>query len=304
LDVIKIAVASGKGGTGKSTVATNFAYLLSEMYEDVAIIDCDVEEPNCHIFLNPQIEKSETSYLAVPEMSKKLCIGCGKCTEICQFNSLAIVKGKVIVFPELCHSCGGCWIVCPVNAISQGQRDVGVVEQGKSNKLSFIQGKSRIGEAMSPPLIKETKKSGQHHKIQILDCPPGTSCPVITAVDGADFVIMVTEPTPFGLYDLKLAVDVMKKLGKELGIVINRSSENDYLIEDYALSENLEILTKIPDDRRIAECYSRGELVVKALPEYKKSFEPLLKLTERVAKPHSQVTDSCTVNLYTCEDSK
>ena len=282
--MIKIAIASGKGGTGKSTVSTNLAYILSEIYEDVAIIDCDVEEPNCHIFLNPEIIKSEKSFLSVPEINKELCIGCGKCKEICQFNSLALVKGKVIVFPELCHSCGGCWLICPTQSISQGQREVGIVEQGISEKLNFIHGKSKIGEAMSPPLIKETKKTGQHHQIQILDCPPGTSCPVITAVDGADFVIMVTEPTPFGLYDLKLAVDVMKKLGKEFGIVINRSSENDYLIEDYALSENIEILTKIADDRRIAECYSRGELVVKALPEYKEAFKPLVDLIGRVKR--------------------
>ena len=160
---MKIAIASGKGGTGKSTVATNLAYLISEIYEDVAIIDCDVEEPNCHIFLNPEIKKSEKSYLTVPEINKELCIGCGKCTEICQFNSLALVKGKVLVFSELCHSCGGCWLVCPTNAIFQGQREVGVVESGKSEKLNFIQGKLKIGEAMSPPLIKSTKKEGSEH---------------------------------------------------------------------------------------------------------------------------------------------
>jgi len=282
--MIKIAIASGKGGTGKSTVATNFAYLLSELYEDVAIIDCDVEEPNCHIFLNPEIKISEKSCLSVPEIDKELCIGCGKCAAICQFNSLALVKGKVIVFPELCHSCGGCWLICPVNAISQGKREVGIVEIGKSGKLNFIQGKSRIGEAMSPPLIKDTKKAGQNHQIQILDCPPGTSCPVIAAVDGADYVVMVTEPTPFGLYDLKLAVDVMKKLGKNFGIVINRSDENDYLIEDFAALENISIITKIPDDRRIAECYSRGDLIVKALPEYKEVFNPLIHIARGIKK--------------------
>lgn len=280
--MIKIAIASGKGGTGKSTVSTNLAYLLSEIYENTAIIDCDVEEPNCHIFLNPEIKTSKKSFLSVPYIDKELCIGCGKCAEICQFNSLALVKSKIIVFPELCHSCGGCWQVCPTKAISQGQREVGIIETGISGKLNFVHGKSKIGEAMSPPLIKKTKKIGQKFEIQILDCPPGTSCPVITAVDGADFVIMVTEPTPFGLYDLRLAVDVMKKLGKNFAIVINRSSENDYLIEDYADSENIEILTKIPDDRRIAECYSKGELVIKVLPEYKEAFAPLVNLIGRL----------------------
>lgn len=282
--MIKIAVASGKGGTGKSTVSTNLAYILSEVYEDVAIVDCDVEEPNCHIFLNPEIKESKECYLAVPEVNRELCIGCGKCTEICQFNSLALVKGKVIVFPEFCHSCGGCWLVCPTQAISQGQRKVGVVEAGKAQKLNFIHGKSRIGEAMSPPLIKAAKKEGSQYNIQILDCPPGTSCPVITAVDEADFVVLVTEPTPFGLYDLKLAVDVMKKLGKEFGIVINRSSENDHLIEDYANAENVSIITKIADDRRISECYSEGKLITKELTEYKEAFEPLVKLIEERLK--------------------
>lgn len=277
---MKIAVASGKGGTGKSTVSTNFAYFLSETNEDVAIIDCDVEEPNCHIFLNPDIKTDKKVFLSVPEIDEDVCAGCGKCVQICQFNALALVKEKVITFPELCHSCGGCWLVCPLGAVLQGQREVGTVETGTSEKLSFIQGKSRIGEAMSPPLIKAAKKEGENHNIQILDCPPGTSCPVITAVDGADFVVMVTEPTPFGLYDLKLAVDVMKELDKEFGIVINRSGENDYLIEDYARSENIPVITKIADDRRIAECYSEGKLVIKVLPEYKKAFEPLADIVK------------------------
>ena len=278
--MIKIAVASGKGGTGKSTLSTNLAYILAEIYQDVALIDCDVEEPNCHIFLNPKIETSEKSYLSVPKINKEICISCGKCTAICQFNTLALVKGKVIVFPELCHSCGGCWLACPVKAISQSQREVGIVEKGKSGKISFIQGKSRIGEAMSPPLIKSTKKAGDSHSLQILDCPPGTSCPVIATVYDANFVIMVTEPTPFGLYDLRLAVDVMKKLDKKIGIVINRSSENDYLIEDYAKQNNIEVLTTIKDDRKIAECYSRGERIVNTLPEHRKAFNPLLTIVK------------------------
>ncbi|MDD3012861.1 MAG: ATP-binding protein [Candidatus Gastranaerophilales bacterium] len=279
---MRIAVASGKGGTGKSTVATNLAYILSEKYNDVCLIDCDVEEPNCHIFLKPEIKNSEEVFLSVPQIDESICVGCGQCVNICQFNALAIVKKKIIVFPELCHSCGGCWLICPVQAVNKDQRQVGIVEKGISEKLKFIHGKSKIGEPMSPPLIKKTKKAGQNHHIKILDCPPGTSCPVITAVDRVDFVIMVTEPTPFGLYDLKLAVDVMKKLDKDFGIVINRSSENDYLIEDYAASENIEILTKIADDRRIAECYSKGKLVVKELPEYIDAFNPLLKLVKRI----------------------
>lgn len=275
---MKIAVASGKGGTGKSTVSTNLAYLLSKTYKDVCLVDCDVEEPNCHIFLKPNFSITKPVYLPVPQVNAEKCIQCGKCAEVCQYNSLAFVKGKVIVFPELCHGCGNCKLICPSEAITETGREVGVVESGLGQGFDFVHGKSRIGEAMSPPLIKETKKAGEHHNIQILDCPPGTSCPVITAVKDADYVFMVTEPTPFGLYDLKLAVDVMKKLDLPFGIVINRSGNNDNLIEDYAKSENINILTKIPDSRAIAESYSKGELVLKVLPQHKSAFEPLVNV--------------------------
>ncbi len=277
---MKIAVASGKGGTGKSTVSTNLAYLLSKTYKDVCLLDCDVEEPNCHIFVKPVLNFSESVYVPIPQINTEKCIQCGKCAEVCQYNALAFVKGKVLVFSELCHGCGSCTLICPSNAITETGREVGVIEAGMATGFNFIHGKSRIGEAMSPPLIKAVKKAAdkENFKFQILDCPPGTSCPVIAAVNGADFVFMVTEPTPFGLYDLKLAVEVMKKLGLPFGIVLNRSGENDGLIEEYAKEENIKILTKIPDDRKIAECYSKGELVIKCLPNYIEAFEPLVKV--------------------------
>jgi len=277
---MKIAVASGKGGTGKSTVSTNLAYFLSKIYKDVALLDCDVEEPNCHIFMKPDLNYSEKVFVPVPKINTEKCIACGKCAEVCQYNSLAFVKGKVLVFGELCHGCGSCKLICPVGAIEETGREVGVVEAGYAQGFNFIHGKSRIGEAMSPPLIKAVKKYGdeQNFKLQLLDCPPGTSCPVIAAVSGADFVVMVTEPTPFGLYDLKLAVDVIRKIGLPFGVVINRSGENDSLIEDWAKEENINILTKIPDDRKIAECYSKGELVLRMMPEFKKYFEPLVNI--------------------------
>jgi len=282
--MVKIAIASGKGGTGKSTISTNLAYILSLTCKDVAIIDCDVEEPNCHIFLNPEITSTEKHFLDVPLIDNDLCIGCGKCAEICEFNSLAIVKKKAIIFSELCHGCGGCELVCPQNAISKGKRELGEVEVGTAEKLTFIHGKSRIGEAMSPPLIKAAKKKAENFDIQIIDCPPGTSCPVINAVSNSDFVIMVTEPTPFGLYDLKLAVNVVKKLNKKCGIVINRAGENDFLTENYAKEENIPILTKIPEDRRIAEVYSKGKLIIKELPEYQEAFTPLVEAVKGVIK--------------------
>jgi MinD superfamily P-loop ATPase len=277
---VKIAVASGKGGTGKSTVSTNLAYFLSKIYKDVALLDCDVEEPNCHIFMKPDFNYSQSVCVPIPEINAEKCVACGKCAEVCQYNALAFVKDKVLVFGELCHGCGSCKLMCPVEAITETGREVGVVEAGYAQGFNFIHGKSRIGEAMSPPLIKAVKKYGveKDFKLQILDCPPGTSCPVISAVDNVDFVIMVTEPTPFGLYDLKLAVDVIRKIGLPFGVVINRSCENDSLIEDCAKEENIKILTKIPDDRKIAECYSKGKLVLRTMPEFKKYFEPLVNV--------------------------
>jgi len=277
---MKIAVASGKGGTGKSTVSTNLAYLLSKIYKDVALLDCDVEEPNCHIFMKPDFNYSESVCIPIPKINTEKCIACGKCAKVCQYNALAFVKDKVLVFEELCHGCGSCKLICPVEAIEETGREVGVVESGYAQGFNFIHGKSRIGEAMSPPLIKTVKKQADKgdFNLQILDCPPGTSCPVIAAVNGVDFVVMVTEPTPFGLYDLKLAVDVIRKIGLPFGVVINRSSENDSLIEDWAKEEHINILTKIPDDRRIAECYSKGELVLRTMPEFKKYFEPLVNI--------------------------
>ncbi len=279
---MKIAIASGKGGTGKSTVATNFAYYLSKIYKDLCLMDCDVEEPNCHIFIKPAFSKTKKIYVDTPEINVEKCVQCGKCAEVCQFNALAFVKGQVLVFQELCHGCGNCALACPADAITDKGREVGVIEEGIGCGFNFIHGKLRIGEAMSPPLIKAVKKSAENRfKFQIWDCPPGTSCPAIAAVYGADYVFMVTEPTPFGLYDLRLGVEVIKKLGLPFGIIINRSCENDNLIEEYAESENIKILTKIPDDRKIAECYSKGELILRYLPEYTSAFEPLLEVVRK-----------------------
>lgn len=276
---MKIAIASGKGGTGKSTVSTNLTYLLNEKFESVELLDCDVEEPNCHIFLKPEFEKTEKIYVETPEINEEKCIKCGKCAEVCQFNALAFVKDKVLKFPELCHGCGSCSLVCPSDAISDGQREVGELQIGLGCDIDFLHGKLRVGEAMSPPLIKAVKKAASAD-IRIFDCPPGTSCPAIAAISDVDFVFMVTEPTPFGLYDLKLAVDVVRKLGLPFGIIINRSCENDVLVEDYAKEENIEILTKIPDSRKIAECYAKGKIVLKELPEFEEFFEPLVEIVK------------------------
>ncbi len=277
---MKIAIASGKGGTGKSTLAVNLAYLLSKMNKNVCLLDCDVEEPNCHIFLKPEIKSTQKIFLPVPEADNEKCTGCGKCTEICQFNSLALIKNSIMVFPELCHNCGGCWRICSEKALVKAQKEIGEVQEAKSGNLHFIHGKTKIAEPMSPPLINAVKEKGNSADVEIIDCPPGTSCPMIAAIEGADYVILVTEPTPFGLYDLKLAVDVVKKLKFNAGIVINKSSYNDHLIEDFAAKKNMEILAKIPDDKKIAEYYSTGGIIIEKIPEYKEIFE---NLNERIS---------------------
>ncbi|NNG00043.1 MAG: P-loop NTPase [Desulfobacteraceae bacterium] len=264
-----ISIASGKGGTGKTTVATNLA---SAIDEEVQLLDCDVEEPNAHLFLNPDIRDRETFFVPVPEIDKAKCTYCKKCAEICRFNAIAVFNQTIMTFPELCHSCGGCMAVCPENAVFETGREVGVVERGETGSIDFTHGRLRVGEAMSPPLIHKVRSFIRKDILNIIDAPPGTSCPVISAMKGVDFVLLVTEPTPFGLHDLKLAVEAVKKLGLPRGLVINRSDIGDQQVESYARAENLSILMEIPFDRRIAEVYSRGELIVNEMPEWKGKF--------------------------------
>jgi len=280
-----ISIASGKGGTGKTTVAVNMALSIES---GVQLLDCDVEEPNCHLFLNPEIEKIQTVYASVPEIDKDKCSFCRKCVDICRFNVIALAGKTVLTFPELCHSCGGCMAVCPENAITEVGREIGVTEKGKVNNIDFVYGRLRVGEAMSPPLIRKVKSFIQSDKINIVDAPPGTSCPVISAMNNADFVLLVTEPTPFGLHDLKLAVEAVKVLNIPHGLVINRSNIGDTKVKEYAKQENMPILLEIPFDRRIAEAYSKGKTIVEEMPEWKDRFLNLYyeieKITDKGAK--------------------
>jgi MinD superfamily P-loop ATPase len=264
-----ISIASGKGGTGKTTVATNLAQSIGS---NVQLLDCDVEEPNAHLFINPSFEESDTVFMPVPEVNEDKCTYCSKCAEICQFKALAVVNENVLVFEELCHSCGGCWEVCPEEAIVQSGRELGVIQKGRSNGIEFIHGRLRVGEAMSLPLIKKVRAYQNPEKLTIIDAPPGTSCPVIASMKDTDFVLLVTEPTPFGLYDLKLAVGVAQILNIPLGLIINRSDLGDDKVRDYADQEDLPILMEIPFDRQIAEAYSRGEMLVDVIPEWKDRF--------------------------------
>ncbi len=264
-----ISVASGKGGTGKTTVATNLAVSIGS---GVQLLDCDVEEPNAHLFLKPKIERTETVFTAVPEIDKDKCTLCRKCSDICRFKVIAIAGQTILTFPELCHSCGGCMVVCPEGAITETDRELGVIEEGFSDSIYFVHGRLRVGEAMSPPLIRKVRSFVKPDKINIIDAPPGTSCPVIAAMKDTDFVLMVTEPTPFGLHDLKLAVEAVKLLHIPCGLVINRSDMGNEDVRQYAQAEKMPIMMEIPFDRRIAETYSRGHLMVEAMPEWKDKF--------------------------------
>ena len=267
-----ISIASGKGGTGKTTVATNLACAVGE---DVLLLDCDVEEPNAHLFMKPVYDTSGDFNVEIPVVDDNKCTYCGKCAEICQFKAIAVVPETVLIFPELCHSCGGCFEVCPEDALTRGARNIGVVEKGAVNGVKFVHGRLRVGEAMAPPLITEVRSHAKPEGLTIIDAPPGTSCPVIAAMRGTDFVLMVTEPTPFGLHDLKLAVEAVKALGIPCGLIINRSDMGTDATEEYAGREKIPILMKIPFERRIAEAYSNGRLIVEAFPEWKEKFRLL-----------------------------
>lgn len=267
-----VAIASGKGGTGKTTVAVSLALAVKD---DVRLLDCDVEAPNCHIFLKPELNLRETLGIPIPVVDAAKCDACGKCAEICQYNAIAVLKSGALVFPELCHGCGGCVLVCPTGAICEGSRQIGVLETGHAGKLEFVHGRLRVGEAMSPPLIRAVKKHALPNRLNIIDSPPGTSCPVVAALKDSDYVILVTEPTPFGLHDLTLAVETVRKMGIPFGVVINRSDIGDDRVGEYCSDENIPILLEIPDDRWIAEGYSRGRAAVEARPELRGEFARL-----------------------------
>ena len=272
-----VSVASGKGGTGKTTVAVNLALSLSIDASAGIFLDCDVEEPNAHLFIKPEIKNKVPVFISVPEIDKDKCNFCGKCAEVCAYNAIVVLKDKVLVFRELCHGCGSCSYFCPQKAIKEVDKEIGVVEIGNKGNLQFIHGRLNIGEAMSPPLIRAVKQYINPTRDIIIDVPPGTSCPVIEAVKGSDFCILVTEPTPFGLYDLTLAVEVIRKLKMPFGVIINRSDLGDKKVDDYCKKENIPILMRIPFKKEIASAYSKGETIVKAFPEYKKEFQKLFE---------------------------
>jgi len=269
-----ITIASGKGGTGKTTVATNLAVAVGE---GTTLLDCDVEEPNVHLFLTPESVIRTPITTMVPVVDQEKCVQCGACSELCQFSAITLVAGELYTFPRMCHSCGGCVMVCPSGALTEGTRELGKLEKGRYKGIDLISGRLKVGEAMSPPLIERVKEAAEGRELVIVDAPPGTSCPVIAAMGGTDYVVLVTEPTPFGLNDLKLAVEAVRVLGIPCGIVINRADSGDDRVVRYAEEEGIEILMSIPYSRKVAEYYARGRLLVEAMPEMAEGFAGMVK---------------------------
>jgi len=285
-----ISVASGKGGTGKTTIAVNLALVLAkDQGKNVKFLDCDVEEPNAHLFFKPVITSSESVEIPVPKIDHKKCNYCGKCAEVCVFNAIAVTKNKVLVFPGLCHGCGACRLFCPEKAISEEGNEIGILEEGTAGSINFTHGRLNIGEPMAPPIIKKIKNKSKedyrgnqdnditNHHITLIDAPPGTSCPVIESIKGSDYTILVTEPTPFGLHDLILAVEVLKKLNIPHGVVLNKCDIGDHKVEEYCKKNGIPLLLSIPLDREIAVAYSQGIPIVKINSSYEQKFIQLFQ---------------------------
>lgn len=270
---MRISIASGKGGTGKTTVAVNLALSLG----DCTLVDCDVEEPNTNVFLNIELEQVEEVNLHVPKIDKERCTLCGKCSEFCQYNALITLPKEVLLFPELCHSCGGCYLVCEDGAISEQKRPIGVINKGARKGITYLQGLLNIGEPMATPLIAALKDKIQDDNLVILDSPPGCACSFIETVRDSDHCILVTEPTPFGLYDLKLAVAVVRELNIPFSVIINKDGVGDDRVERYCEDEGIRVVMKIPYDTEIAKLYSQGTPFVLEDRGWQNKFSELLE---------------------------
>ncbi|MBN2789266.1 MAG: ATP-binding protein [Candidatus Delongbacteria bacterium] len=277
---MKIAIASGKGGTGKTTLSTNLGSFLAEN-NDVVLVDLDVEEPNSGLFLKSTLIKKYDKFRMVPEWDLTNCTLCGNCQKVCNFHAVITLKTKVMVFPQLCHGCYACSELCPNNSLPMKQEKMGELKHFKVGKLNFVESRLDVGQEQAVPLISQTlefvDEKYTKETIKLYDSPPGTSCPVIEATKDADFVILVTEPTPFGFHDLKLAIDTMRVLKKEIGVVVNRYGIGNNDVIDYCEKENIPVIATIPNDRKIAELYSRGELLYDKITEVKKELEKISK---------------------------
>lgn len=277
-----ISVASGKGGTGKTTIAANLARISQE---PVQLLDCDVEAPNCRLFFSSTLLQKQTVTIPVPEVDTSRCKGCGECGKLCVWGAIIVPRSKPMVFPELCHGCGGCAAVCPEKAIRECGRRIGVVEVLDAEGIALVQGRLDVGISLVPPLIRSVKTHLRRQGVAILDAPPGISCPVVTTIRDSDVAVLVTEPTPFGLHDFKLAVETVRELKIPFGAIVNRFGIGDDRIQEYCRQAGIPILLVIPDDRRVAEAYSRGRLMVDVLPEYRDPFEKTLAKIIALANP-------------------
>ena len=275
-----IAIASGKGGTGKTTIATNLAATLARSGDPVTYMDGDVEAPNGHLFLKPEICASTPVCLPVPMVDLERCTACGECAELCQYGAIIALGRQVLVFPDLCHGCGGCHLVCPEGAIQESPRRIGVVETGSAGPIHFIQGRLDIGHPLAPPVIRAARQHLPAAGVHLIDAPPGTACAAVQAVEGTDYVLLVAEPTPFGQHDLQLSVGMLRALERPFGVVVNRSDEGNGPIREYCAEEGIDILLELPDDRQVAEACSRGELIVDVLPKYGPHFAELFNRIE------------------------
>jgi len=275
-----VSVASGKGGTGKTSVAVNLALSVG----NVQLLDCDVEEPNAYLLLHPEMTKKEAVYTLIPKVDRTLCNTCGECTKFCQFNAIFVASENILVFPDLCSSCGGCAMICPKKAITWEKHKIGTLNFGVTDGVAIVYGELKVGKPMAVPVIKAVKKQIKEGGNVILDSPPGTSCPFVETVSGSDFCILVTEPTPFGLHDLKIAVEVLRKVNIPFGVVVNRADMGDKKVYEYCGKESIRILLEIPYERRIAELYSKGIPFSSEMPEWVDKFQMLYSKIKGLAK--------------------
>lgn len=275
---MKIAVLSGKGGTGKTTISGNLFYSVPNS----SIIDTDVEEPNQHIFLKPSIEKEMPIYTEFPVVDQEKCILCGKCEELCKYSAIIVGRKKVVIFDKSCHDCGGCKIVCKPRAITYEKREIGKIYKGKAYGKIVEYGKLNVGELSGVKIINKLKEISDNEETLFIDCPPGTSCSTVAAVEDSNFAIIVVEPTPFGVSDMKMVVSMLRDMNKKFAVVINKAGLGDDEVYDYCEAEGLSIIGEIPFDREVAELYAKGEMAAEKLPKYKLEFEKIFDRLRRM----------------------